>query len=136
MGALFEDVRSTARGGVIRQFHHVVKGPGGFIFSHLEDIQESGVGAGNRLELLDTQKLPIEWAAVLEGVSIDLLHSVLRCQHAAGQPDLTVAPFSNSAEQCVIGNFRDRWIVSASVSVSQGNGAGSFRTNWLLGIHL
>jgi len=59
---------------------------------------------GNRLELLDSFKLPFERPLMLEPVPINHLDSAMVAQDVARQPDFAIASDADAANHFVIGN--------------------------------
>src|SRR5438552_14521998 len=59
---------------------------------------------GNRLELLNTAKFPLERSGVFKRAAINDLDRPQRAQFVARQPNFPVAAFADGAEQFVIGN--------------------------------
>jgi hypothetical protein len=111
--------------GAVPQFHHIVKvllRP-----ADLENVHQSLVCAGDRLEALDALELALERLAVLEHIAPDDFNRAQSSQAIPRQPDLAVATAANQPEQFMIGDWRwrracRRW------DTKRGRGAVRFGT--------
>lgn len=88
--------------GVIRQFHHVVK----IILraANLQDVHQSFMRPGKRLEFLDAFELALERTAVFESGAIDDLDGAQRTEFVPSQPYFAVAAATDDPQQFVIGH--------------------------------
>jgi hypothetical protein len=91
----------------VPQFHHVVETTGGVVAPDLEDIHESFVRTGDRLELLNAFELALERVVVIEAGAMHHFDGAKRAEGAAGQPDFAVAPGADAVEEFMIGDNRD-----------------------------
>jgi hypothetical protein len=105
-------VRVNLRTGlqIIGKFHDVIKITGIVVTAHVQDIDQTVMRAGDRLELLDAGKFTVEWAACLEALAPYDFDGAVSTHDAAGQPDFAVRTTANAAQQLVVRNLRRRII--------------------------
>ena len=104
---------------VIAQLHDIVKEAPALVDAHLEDVDETLVGAGDGLKSADTRQFALERVLVGEGAPGDDLDRPVHARHAAGQPNLAVTAASDAPEQFVVRDRRKRevWLALAVLSV-------------------
>ena len=88
----------------VSKLHHVIKIPRFVVAAELENVHQSLVRAGDRLELLQPFELAVELLCLLEGLAMDDLDRAQRAQERPGEPDFAVAARADAAEQFVVGN--------------------------------
>src|SRR5262245_56335685 len=95
-------VNTDGRLSRIGQLHHVVE----ILRSaaHLENVHQSFVRTGDRLELLDAFELALEGACIFERGAMNNLYRPECPQFVSGQPNFAVTSATNRSEQFVVGN--------------------------------
>ena len=106
--------------GVIGQFHDVVEVAGLVVALDLENVHEAFMGAGERLEVLDALVLALVRAVLLEAAAVDDLDRAIGAHRVDRQPDSSVAPFANRAEQAMCG-YIDRSLLGRSPGAAVAN---------------
>lgn len=100
----FRIPRPAFRVRIICEFHHVIEIAFGIVAADLQDVHQAWVRAGNRLELLNASKLAVKGMLVSKVVPIHQLRGPEGAHDVTRQPDLTVGPAANGAEQFVVGD--------------------------------
>ena len=87
---------------VVGQFHDVVEILGGA--ADVQDVNESSVGARDRLEARHPLKLALKRALTFEGAAINHLYRPYCTSQTSRQPDFAVSAAPNYAQNFVIRN--------------------------------
>ena len=74
----------------------------------MEDVDDAGVRAGDRLELPDPGELSLVGALAREAAAPDDLHRAQLARRASREPDPAVAPAADLLQDLVIGRARRR----------------------------
>ena len=90
---------------IVRQFHHVIEIADVIVAADLQDIHQTVVGAGERLEPEQALEFAFEMLGVLETLAVDDLHRAQRADGVARHPDFAVSAVPNQAQQLVIGDL-------------------------------
>ena len=107
--------------------------------AELENIHETIVRTGDRLELLQALELTVELLCLLESLAIDNLDRASRAQERAGEPDFAVAARTDAPEQFVVRNkrslstARERLWAGSMQAMSRVFRAGRLWLAWLHG---
>jgi hypothetical protein len=75
----------------VRELHDVVEVPGRVVAPDVEDVDDAGVRAGDRLELPDTGELALVGAFARKAVARDDLDRTELARRASREPDPSVA---------------------------------------------
>src|SRR6516225_1357211 len=89
---------------IVRQFHAVIEIMGSP--PDMQNVHESGVCAGDRLERGHAFEFPQKCALAFKRPAIDNFDRAERAGHRPRQPNLTVSAAADHAQQLVIGNNR------------------------------
>src|SRR5207247_7956036 len=91
---------------VIAQFHHTINAARLLVSSHVQNVDETGMRAGDGGESFDAIELAFEWALIHETFSINNFDGVESSNNVTREPDFAVGAFANRAKQFVVGNER------------------------------
>jgi len=103
---------------VVRQLHHVIKIPTGNVPSDVKDMHLA-FGMGDRLELLDTVELALEWTVMVECGSVHDFDGAIKSGCASRQPDFAIRAAANEPQHFVI---RNDWRRFGSTQVAHAGG--------------
>src|ERR1700693_5726544 len=90
---------------VVRQLHAVIEilvGP-----TDVQDVDETGVFARDRLKRGHAFELPQKGALALKRAAINNFHRAQRARHRPGQPNLAIGAAPDHAQEFVVGNDWD-----------------------------
>ena len=114
---------TPCRIGIVGQLHDVIE----IVLTppDLENMHQSWMRAGDRFEILDAGELALEWAAVVEGTSVDYFHGAVNAEDVAREPDLAIAALADATDKRVIGD-EDGWgIARGRAGRRRGRGRGA-----------
>ncbi len=110
---VFDGVDLAAGLDVVAQLHHVIiKRHAVRAASNVQDIDQSRVIPGNRLEFQNPLELPFKPALVLEILAPDHFHGAQGTGHAAGEPNLAISSAADFPQNFVVW-YRGVWANSS-----------------------
>jgi len=92
----------------VRELHDVVEVPCRVVAPDMEDVDDTGIGAGDRLELPDTGELALVRAFARKAAARDDLDRTELARRASREPDPSVAAATDVRQDLVIGHARGR----------------------------
>jgi len=72
----------------------------------MKDVDESIIGARDRIELANAFHLALERPFILEAITVDDFDGAIGIQQATSKPDIAVAALADATEELVVRNGR------------------------------